>query len=238
MKEVKNFYKVTSEILNDAFDRVVAEIHIRKQRDNLKTFMICGCEPGVGSTTVSINLAISMANSGWKTLLIDADMRKAAKHKKHSDKNELGLADYLNGGAKLSDVVAKTNTENLDFISSGVSDASIMGMFCSTNCDKFLEEVKANYDYIIFDMPSFASAFDASVMAAQIDGTVLVTKQGTGTIKFIKEAKAKLTTAGANILGIIVNKVEISEYRKAVKNYDYFEKQQYFVKPKKARKAE
>lgn len=237
MSDIKELYKVNNEVLSDAFERVVAEIHIRKQRDNLKTFMICGCEPGVGSTTVSINLAISMADSGWKTLLIDADMRKRAKHKRLTDGDEKGFADYLTGKAQLNEVVCKTNTDGLDYIASGASDASIMGMFCSTNAEKFLKEVKEKYDYIIFDMPSLSSAFDASVMAAQIDGTVLVTKQSTGTVKFIKEAKAKLTTAGANILGIVVNKVDASEYRRAVKNYDYFEKQQYFVRPKKARKA-
>ncbi len=237
MSEIKELYTVKNDVLNDAFERVVAEIHIRKQRDNLKTFMICGCEPSVGSTTVSINLAISMANSGWKTLLIDADMRKRAKHKRLTDGNEKGFADFLTGKAQLNEVIIPTNTEGLDYVASGVSDASIMGMFCSTNAEKFLTEVKAQYDYIIFDMPSLSTAFDASVMAAQIDGTVLVTKQSTGTIKFIKEAKAKLTTAGANILGIVVNKVDAPEYRRAVKNYDYFEKQQYFVRPKKARKA-
>ncbi len=237
MSEIKELYTVKNEVLSDAFERVVAEIHIRKQRDNLKTFMICGCEPSVGSTTISINLAISMANSGWKTLLIDADMRKRAKHKRLTDGNEIGLADYLTGRADFDEVIYETNTDGLDYVASGASDLSIMGMLCSTNAEKFLKEVKEKYDYIIFDMPSMSSAFDASVLAAQIDGTVLVTKQGTGTIKYVKEAKAKLTTAGANILGIVVNKVDASEYRRAVKNYDYFEKQQYFVKPKMTRKA-
>lgn len=237
MNEIKELYTVKNDVLSDAFERVVAEIHIRKQRDNLKTFMICGCEPGVGSTTISINLAISMANSGWRTLLIDADMRKRAKHKRLTDGDEIGFADYLTGRADLSDVICETNTEGLDYVASGASDASIMGMFCSTNAETFLQEVKEEYDYIIFDMPSLSSAFDASVLAAQIDGTVLVTKQGTGTTKYIKEAKAKLTTARANILGIVVNKVDASEYRRAVKNYDYFEKQQYFVKPNMKRKA-
>lgn len=233
MSDIKNLYKVNNDVLSDAFERVVAEIHIRKQRDDLKTFMICGCEPGVGSTTISINLAISMANSGWKTLLIDADMRKAAKHKRLTDGDEVGLADYLTGKADLKDVISKTNNEGLDYIASGVSDASIMGMFCSANAESFMDEVKSNYDYIIFDMPSLASAYDASVMAAQIDGTVLVTKQATGTVKYIKEAKDKLTKAGANILGVIVNKVEASEYRHSLKNYDYFDKQRYKVKRKK-----
>lgn len=235
MAMTKELYQVKSDILNDAFDRVVAEIHIRKQRDDLKTFMICGCEPGAGSTTIAINLAISMANSGWKTLLIDADMRKRAKHKRLTDGDEKGFSNYLSGVSKLNDVIIDTNTGNLDYVASGYSGENIMGMFCSTNATTFIDEVKQNYDYIIFDMPSLSSAFDASVMAAQVDGTVLVTKQGVGTVKFVKEAKAKLAVAGANILGIIVNKVDLPEYRRAVKNYDYFDKQKYYVK--KGKKA-
>lgn len=234
----KTLYQNKSEYLNDAFDRIVAEIHIRKERGGLKTFMICGCEPGVGSTTIAINLAIAMANAGWKTLLVDADMRKAVNDKRLNDNVEAGLADFLIGKADFNKVVNKTNYDCLSYISSGVASASVTGMFCSNNAKVFLEEVKSQYDYVIIDMPSMASSFDASVLAASIDGTVLVTKQGTGKKKYIMEAKNKLINAGGNILGIIVNKVDNNEYRKAVKNFDYFKKQKYYVRSKKSRKAE
>ena len=71
-----DIYKNENYILNDAFDQAVVNIHIQKEQNGYKTYTICGCEPGDGSTTVAINLAAALANSGWKTVLVDGDMRK------------------------------------------------------------------------------------------------------------------------------------------------------------------
>ena len=74
--EKKEIYRSNNQTLNDAYDRIAAEIHIKKQKKDYKTFLVTGCESGVGSTTVVISLATSMALAGWKTALVDVDMRK------------------------------------------------------------------------------------------------------------------------------------------------------------------
>ena len=86
--KVLDIYRPKNETLNDAFDRLVVTIHHQNRMYNHKTFVITGCEPMVGTTTISLNNTISLAMSGFKTILIDRDIRKDGKYKRISDKDE------------------------------------------------------------------------------------------------------------------------------------------------------
>lgn len=242
MKQLQYIYQNNNAILNDAFDRLVAQLYIKKQKDNVKSVVICGTEPGVGTTTIAINLAISMSNSGWKTLLVDCDLRKADKNKRLSEESAKGLVDYFDGSSSVNEITIPTNYDSLKYIAGGAADVNSVSPFCSSKMKALVDELNENYDYIIFDMPSMTTALDASVVGCVVDGVIMVTSQQKGyTKKAIVDAKKQLDSAGANILGIIVNKVEHAEYRRAMKNYDYFRKQKYrtgkSVATKKAEKS-
>lgn len=230
MKQLKNIYQNNNGILNDAFDRLVAQIHIKKQKDDLKSFVICGTEPGVGTTTISINLAIAMAQAGWKTLLIDGDLRKASGDKRLNEESDAGLSEFLNSTEALEDVICATNYEHLSYISSGFGYVNVVSAFCSAHMKGLLTYLQDKYDYIIIDMPSLSTAVDAVIMSGSVSGVMLVTSQKNGQRKAIKDAKKQLERTNANVLGIIVNQVEDSEYRRAMKNYDYFKKHKYFTR--------
>ena len=88
-----DIYKNQDYILNDAFDQAVVNIHIQKEQNGYKTYTVCGCEPGDGSTTVAINLAAALANSGWKTVLVDGDMRKKKGYKRLNEGASVGLSE-------------------------------------------------------------------------------------------------------------------------------------------------
>ena len=81
MKKLE-IYKSDNYVLNDSFDQAVMNLHIMKKQNGYKSFVVCGCEAGNGATTVSINLAAALASSGYKTVLIDGDMRKKTKYKR------------------------------------------------------------------------------------------------------------------------------------------------------------
>ena len=140
--EKKEIYRNRDQILNDAYDRVAAEIHIKKQQNGYKTFLVVGCESGVGSTTVAISLATSMALAGWKTVLIDADMRKRAVDKRLTENIDVGLSDYLTGEMDYSAILTKTNYECLDYISSGNYTQNAVSLLCSSNVVALLDELK------------------------------------------------------------------------------------------------
>jgi len=231
MNKVKNIYQSKNYMLNDAFDRIVAQIHMKKQKDQLSTFAICGTQPGVGTTSIAINLAISMAMSGWKTLLIDGDLRKISKEKRLGDSEDIGLAEYLSQRADLEEVVYPTNYEMLSYIPSGIDSDRIVSDLCSVRMQQLVQQYENEYDYVIIDTPAMSAAVDGSIVGNIVDGVVLVTSQRKGyTIKAIKDARRDLERVGANILGIVVNQVDAAEYRRALKNYDYFKKRKYITK--------
>lgn len=236
MKRLKDLYENNNQILNDAFDRIVAEIHIKKQKNGDKIFLICGCEPGVGTTTIAINIAIAMAKAGWKTLLIDADLRKIGEDKRLSGQ-EMGFADYLSGRVeRLDNLICNTNYDSLHYLESGNDVKNAISVLCAASMKEMLEKLKEEYDYIIIDAPSVSTAIDASILATEADSVVLVTAHQSGQKKMVVEAKQQMDRVGAEVSGIIVNKIEMEEYRSAMKNYDYFKQKRYLTK--KATKRE
>lgn len=238
MRRIRNLYQNNNPFLNDAFDRVVAQIHIKKQKENLSSFVLCGTEPGVGTTSIAINLAISMANSGWKTVLIDGDFRKIEVDKRLKT-DDAGLVDYLHGEVELNEIVCGTNYDMLDYIPNGEDYDDIISMLCSSGMQNVMKILEQSYDYVIMDMPSLATSIDAAVVGNITDAVVLIASQKDGyTKKAVKEAKEKMDAADANVIGIIVNQVDAAEYRRTIKNYDYFKKHRYITKKEKKTKKD
>lgn len=230
MEQMKTLYQNENPVSNDAFDRVIAEIHMKKQSQNINSFLLCGCEPGVGTTSIAISLAISMANAGWKTILIDADLRKLGKAKRLNKDVQSGLSEYLQGEDEWENVVCNTNYSKLQYVGSGFDNGNVVSLLCSASMKELLLRLKKEYDYVIIDVPSLATALDASVLSAEVDSVVLVTSHMDSHKKTIIAAKKQLDRIGANIAGIIVNKVGAGEYKRVMKNYDYFKNKRYITK--------
>lgn len=235
--EKKEIYRSNNQILNDAYDRIAAEIHIKKQQKGYKTFLVTGCESGVGSTTVVISLATSMASAGWKTVLVDVDMRKREVDKRLNEDGNDGLSDYLRNEVDFKGIVTKTNYDYLDYISSGNHSQNTVSLLCSSRMIELLDELKKNYDYVILDIPAMTSAVDASVLATISDAVVVVAAQQKTTKRTLKNAVSQLERVDANVLGVVVNRVDEEEYRRAMKNYDYFRKRKYSRKRHAKKKA-
>ena len=227
MKKLIDFYSNTNQFINDAIDRIIVEIHLRKQKDGYKKFMLSGCEPGVGTTTLAISLAISMANAGWKTILIDGDLRKIGRYKRLNVEEELGLSDFLSGECVFHQTVYDTNYKNLFYTPSGGRVVNPISLLCSSKVDELMDQLYKDYDYIVLDMPSITASVDSHVMASKMDGIILVSEYAKTEIRSIRESKDILNKSGGNIIGIILNKINTSEYGHMMKNFDYYKNQRY-----------
>lgn len=223
----KELYRQNNPVVNDAFDRLAVNIHLKKQQEGLKTFLFCGCEPGVGTTTIAIDLAISMSTAGWKTLLVDGDMRKTSDYKHLNNNADVGLYEYLDKKIDETLIYYDTNYDNLTFVPNGQCKGGQVNYLCSEKMQKLVKTWKEEYDYVIIDVPACASAVDGSILAGQVDGVVMVASLNYSSRKGIHQAKTALEKAGANILGIVANRVSRKEYKKHVSNYDYFTKKKY-----------
>ncbi len=223
MNKTVDLYQPKSNLMLDALDKVAVEAHMARVEKGFKTFLITGCNASVGTTTNAINLSISMALSGWKTVLIDADMRKKSSYKHLSDENAFGLADYLDGMALYEDILTETNYETLTYIPSGVKIDSSVRLLCSENMEKLLNKLKTEFDYIILDMPSLNVTPDATILLPVVDGTILVAALNETTRRDLQYGINKLSRYREKIVGMVINKVETKDFRQYQTDYDHFE---------------
>ena len=220
--------------LNDAFDQTVMNIHILREKKGYKTFTICGCEPGDGATTVAINLAAALASSGWKTVLVDGDMRKKNMFKRLNEETTLGLSNYLNEQATINEVIYETTTDMLSYIPCGDLINNPVRLLCSNKMDDVKKELEERFDYVIYDMPAMNTAMDANVVAVKSDACILVVASGETSKKGLTIAANTLMQEEANLIGVIVNKTEMGEYKRYRKDFDYFKKERYVENAKSA----
>lgn len=229
-------YKSDNYVLNDAFDQSVMNLHILKKQNGYKSFVVCGCETGDGSTTVAINLAAGLASSGFKTVLIDGDMRKKNRYKRLNENAGNGLSDYLMNKTSLDKVIYETTTENLYYIPCGELIDNPVRLLCSNKMTDAKDELAKTYDFIIYDMPAVNAAKDARVVAVSVDATVLVSAVGETSKKGLIEAANALTEVNANLVGTIINKTDMDQYVSYNKDYDYFQNEKYIKRAKKGGK--
>ena len=237
MDPVIELYRNDSQTVIDAFDRIVVHIFMQKEKKQHKFFVICGCNPGAGTTSTAVELAISLAVAGWKTVLVDADLRKENQYKRLNQKVKAGLSDYIVDKELGTSICCATNWPGLDYIACGRNrDETPVKMLCSVRMGELMEELRQKYDFVIFDVPSLNSAVDAKILASKADCTFLVVESGVTTFKNLSSAKKQMDEAGANVAGVIENKLPMEEYRKVVKDYNYFNAKEFVGRKRSAEK--
>lgn len=226
-KNIIELYENTSQVAKAAIDRVVVEIfNKRNQIQGGQTILLTGCSPLVGTTSTCISLAIAMANTKRKTLLVDCDVRKAIQYKKLNRETSVGLADYLLESdavsSQVSDIVYETNVEDLYYIPCGDYYENATRILCAEKMMDLIDSVKREYDCVIFDLPSISIVPDAQVLFGKVDGIVLVSALGETRKAQIKDAKRKVAHYASSYYGMIINKVDKDIYRRNMKEYDYY----------------
>ena len=174
----------------------------------LDTLVITSPSQGDGKSTISVNVALAMAELEPRVLLIDADLRRASIHTKLHMKNERGLSDVLVGRAKLGDVVQKTKYPGLDLLTSGTPTPNPIKLLESQRMDDMLREAGEHYRCVIVDTAALSVNLDAAVVSRKVDGTVVVLSAGSTDLREAKNALRRLTQVGVkNILGFVLNRV-------------------------------
>lgn len=218
------FYRMDNQNMNDAVERIVVKIHTMKKKFDKKITLLTGCGPATGVTSLSIDLAMELSMARWKTLLIDCDLRKSVRYRRIATKVSVGLSEYLSKEAEKEDIIMKTNREFLDYISCGNVDGSVVSLLCSPEMSSLMESVSKEYDYIIIDSPSINIVSDSDILFQYVDGIALVAAIDKTTKKQLEDAKRKVSHYSDKYYGLIINQVDMKQYKDYVKDYDYFEK--------------
>jgi tyrosine-protein kinase Etk/Wzc len=187
--------------------------------------MISSPSPGVGKSFVSSNLAVIVAQTGKRVLLIDADMRKGYLQRVFGLQPKHGLSDTLAARLKFAEVINHTEVRNLDFISCGFAAPNPSELLMHDNFNKLLSELSPLYDLVLIDTPPILAVTDATLVGRQAGTCLLVTRFGLSTIKEVEACKRRLGQNGVLIKGAIFNgvlrKAATADYDCAAYGYDY-----------------
>lgn len=187
-----------------------------------KVILFTSAKTKEGKTTTVVNLAITLAHSKHKVLLIDCDLRKPRIHKLFDLSNEYGVVNLLAKNKELNEVIQKVaEIENLEVMTSGPIPPMPAELLSSDRMKALISDLSKNYDYILIDTPPVLSVTDAMILANMVDGVVLVVATGQTHMDAIKTAQKSLEKVNANILGVILSKAERGKNAYYYYHYDY-----------------
>ena len=207
--------------------------NIQFSGSDIKSIVLTSVQPNEGKSTTAVNLAISMAKVGFKTLLIDADTRNSVLSGTfRAEGSVVGLTSYLSGNAELAEAICETDIPNLIVIPAGQLPPNPTHLLQNTNFTHMMEMTKQLFDYVIIDAPPIGLVVDAAIIAKSCDGAIFVTESGAIKRRFVLKAKEQLEHSGTQFLGVILNKAAHS-----MGSYgDYGNYGEYGQKDKKSRR--
>ena len=169
-----------------------------------RVVVFSSAEPSAGKSTLSANLAIVMAQTGARVLLMDADMRKPSQHRNFKKTRSMGLSKVLGGLSTLDECIYPNVKPNVDLITSGPTPPNPSELLGSVRMKELLEELQTRYDYIFIDMPPLCVVADALVVAPNTAGVVLIARHNQTMYEEFAEALEKVETTGAKLLGAVL----------------------------------
>jgi succinoglycan biosynthesis transport protein ExoP len=179
----------------------------------LRTLMVTSALPQEGKTTTAGNLAIVFAQGGSRVLLVDADLRKPGVHSLFGLPNQHGLTTlFRDEAATVTEVAGETELANLRVVTSGPLPPNPAELLGSKRWLAILERLKAEADLVIIDSPPLQAVTDAALLAAVVDGTVLVIHARRTRRGAVRQAREALARSGGNILGVTMNRLKKREY--------------------------
>ena len=212
--------------VKEAYNAIRTNLLFTQQGEKCPIFVVTSPTANNGKTINSINLAVSFAQMGKRTLLIDADMRNPTIHRMFSISVKNGLSEILAG---LTDniSVSKTDVENLSVLTAGKIPPNPAELLSSARMDKLLEFVKEHYECVFIDTPPINLVTDSTIFAQKVTGYIVIVKTDTTNTHDVKTTVTNIEQIDGNILGFILNDVNsekkkyYSYYRKYNYNYSY-----------------
>lgn len=206
----------------EAYRRLRTTLLRMQMASPVKVVLVTSASPSEGKTTTACNLALTLAETNKRVVLLDADIRKPRIHTILGVSNKPGLTDLVAGRASVDQVVQARVVENLDFISSGTTIAKPSQIFSSDEMITLLEVVKARYDFMIIDAPPALVVNDAAVLAGMVDGFLLVVSSGRTRLAAAEKAVGVIRAAKGRLLGLVMNNFDPRrEYGRYYGGYRY-----------------
>jgi capsular exopolysaccharide synthesis family protein len=188
-----------------------------------KILLVTSSIPNEGKSLTAANLAITMASTGSKVLLVDADARKGALHTRFEVPAKPGLTEVLGQGLNWEEVVQPTKYPNLSILPQGAFAPNASELFISDVTKQFLRDVAAKYDYVVLDTVPVMAADDVTSLAPHVDGVVFVIRAEFTSARVARAALNSLYQRQVRVLGLIFNSA-----RPNTEDYYYYRYKSYY----------
>ncbi len=176
-----------------------------------RTLLITSAKPGEGKTTTAVNTAVSLAQTGARVLLIDADLRRPMVHNVFNVSNSAGLSTVLSRDVNEQDILALIELQpesSLHLLTSGPIPPNPAELLGSSQMKQLIQTLVSHFDHIVIDSPPITSVTDGVWLASLVDGVILVVHGGQSSRELVRRTRQLLRGVGARILGVVLNNVK------------------------------
>ncbi|MBF7018005.1 polysaccharide biosynthesis tyrosine autokinase [Staphylococcus durrellii] len=207
-------------VISEKFRGIRSNIMFASARGEIRSFIITAESPTVGKSFITANVAISYAQAGYRTLVIDGDMRKPTQNYLFDTPNYHGLSSLIISHSNFEKAIYSTEIENLDLLPSGPIPPNPSELIDSDEFYQIYQTLLNEYDFIIVDTPPVNTVTDAQVYLKYINHALMVIDVENNNKKEVRKAKALLEKTGGKILGAVLNK---TPHEKSASYYYYGE---------------
>jgi capsular exopolysaccharide synthesis family protein len=212
----------------EGFRTIRATISLTHKPEKFRILAVTSTIPSEGKSLVASNLAIVTAQTGLKTLLIDADMRRPSVHKAFQLHSPNGLSSYLSAETdRVEPIIHTSEVPNLDVICCGSVPTNPSELIGSKRMGEFLTLLRGRYDRIILDCPPISAVSDPLILAAMTDGVVFVTKFNKIRREHARKSVQRLQNAGIHIVGTVLNDIDFEGKDSYYYSYYYYQNRYY-----------
>jgi len=210
----------------EAYRMLWTNIEFSDSENKLRTLLVTSSGVGEGKTTTATNLAIAVAQMGYKVLLIDADLRRPRIHKLLKQSNSYGWADILMERTNPAEVAVKSEVDGLWVIPSGKLPHNIVGLLNSQRIRESIEQIGDDFDIVIMDSPPVIGVSDSTIVSSLADGVLLIVEYRKYPKAMATRAKKTLEAVGANLIGGVVNNLNVMK-----EDYYYYSQMYHYSHP-------
>jgi capsular exopolysaccharide synthesis family protein len=193
----------------EAYRGVRTALYFSAQGKEYKTIQITSPNMGDGKTVTAANLGISIAQSGRRTILIDADLRRPRLHELFGLSAQVGLASVIRGEAELEEAIQQSAVPGLSLLACGPVPSNPAELLTSARFPELLERIRDQYDFVLVDSPPLLAVSDPAVVAPRVEAVLLSIRYSKNGRPNAQRAKEILNTLGVVVLGVIVNAVDL-----------------------------
>ncbi|MFO1499092.1 MAG: polysaccharide biosynthesis tyrosine autokinase [Verrucomicrobiota bacterium] len=212
----------------EGFRTLRASISLMPKAERFQVLAVTSTIPSEGKSLVASNLAIVVAQTGLRTLLVDADLRRPSVHKAYQLHSPTGLSSYLTRESDdLDAIVHKTEVPNLHVMCCGAVPATPSELIGSKRMMEFLQAARGRYDRVVLDSPPISAVSDPLIIAAMADGVVFVTKFNKIRREHARKSIQRLQDAGIHIVGIVLNDIDFEGKDSYYYSYYYYQNRYY-----------